>query len=339
MSLVINQQPDAMSLSSMVKDFILTATENVNFEFKFGLITILSETYSPDADGKIYIRDLGIVCRDFLPGDVLFVDSVPIISGIQSRTFGLFQAIFNGVTVVEFNVSRCDAYSKSLNYPVLRSGKNTRLTSMLSKEYLTGFLNEDLMMWKLSVVNNVLTATNEVVYLAHTTGAIRTVNVSFDLVANNGWNMNDYVGYRLRTSAFTIDYMLDYTYLYGIKFLDCFLYKNAFGVNETFSVLMPDTKRKVAVTSETALINREKHKYNTRRADTYEVNVGILRTEDEYIRMREMFSSEEIYIWVTDEWLPIVITDIKDENPELLAHVGLISFTYQFSNDKHNIRL
>jgi hypothetical protein len=195
------------------------------------------------------------------------------------------------------------------------------------------------MIEKLSIVGNVLTATNPQVFLAQTTGAIRTVNVSFDVVANNGWNMNDYVGYRLRTSEFTVDYMMDYTWMYNIKYLDCFLYKNVFGVNETFSVLMPDTKQKIAITGETALINREKHKYNTRRADTHEVNVGILRTEDEYIRMREMFSSEEVYIWVTNEWLPIVITDIKDENPELLAHVGPISFTYQFSNDKHNLRL
>ncbi|MDD2799349.1 MAG: hypothetical protein PHV20_12220 [Bacteroidales bacterium] len=329
MSFVIEQQPDATSYSSMVKDFILSTNANVTFELKLDGTVLVSEIYTPDAEGKIHIRNIGDICRDYLPGDVMIGD------GVQHNIYKSFDAVFNSGAPISFVVQRCDAYIKAPRI-VLSSGKNSRITYEEGIEVITTYMNQPLKVAALKLIGNVITPLETTILFTPSGGAIYSVNISFwkinDLL---NWNINDWIGYRIFNTEFVIDYMIDFA---DYPLENHFLYKNVFGVPETIT-LIPDIKQKVAVTSESGVFNNIKRRFNIKHTDPIEVNIGALRTEDEYIRLREMFGSEETFLWVDDEWLPIVISDIKDENSPLLGMISPISFTYQFANYKHAIRL
>jgi hypothetical protein len=56
----ILQQPDSFGFSSALKDIILQSGENINVSFRIReQEPFLTETYTPDADNKIHIRELG----------------------------------------------------------------------------------------------------------------------------------------------------------------------------------------------------------------------------------------------------------------------------------------
>ena len=83
--MTIIQRPDNYSLSSTIKDFILTSDVSVTFKVMLGAEQILEEVYTPTAAGIIRIRDLGKLFEAYLTGD--------FIQGEQTglcKTFDLF---------------------------------------------------------------------------------------------------------------------------------------------------------------------------------------------------------------------------------------------------------
>ena len=335
MSLTIVQMPISPSYSSMVRDIIVSSTGDITFELKLGSVSILSEIYTPDAQGMVFIRNIGKVCRNYLQGKVLQAN------GLQNDIVKTFTAIINGGIPFNFEVQRCDAYIKTTR-DIFTSGSLQRFTHKGGIEFLTMYMTSEYVfnVELLKIENNELVSRDSTMFLTPQTSGFQTITTSFWSIQSkySSWDYTNTVGYRITCGNWlSVDYMLDYTDYISINY---FLYKNVFGVSETLTVV-PEIKHKQAVTNEFGWIHDENRKFNVRRNDTIEVNVGALRNQDEYIRLREMFGSDEVYVFdiSNNEWLPIVITDIKDENPETLSLVSPIAFSYQFAKEKHNVRL
>ncbi len=69
--MTILQKPDEFSLASGMKDIIISSQGSVTFTFAISSGTAFTEKYYPDADKKIYIRELGKLCQSYIPMDTL----------------------------------------------------------------------------------------------------------------------------------------------------------------------------------------------------------------------------------------------------------------------------
>ncbi|MDR1436706.1 MAG: hypothetical protein LBI65_01170, partial [Candidatus Symbiothrix sp.] len=64
--MTILQQPDSYSLTSMIKELIISAENDILFEILSPEESLLIETYTPDAENRIHIRDLGVFFEKYL---------------------------------------------------------------------------------------------------------------------------------------------------------------------------------------------------------------------------------------------------------------------------------
>jgi len=64
--MTVLQQPDAFSFSAGMKDIIISSQDTVIFILNIPSGIVLQETYTADAEGKIYIRDLGKLCQSYI---------------------------------------------------------------------------------------------------------------------------------------------------------------------------------------------------------------------------------------------------------------------------------
>ena len=71
--MVVLQYPDVISFTSNIKDIIIQSNENITAKYRQVLsgIEFLTETFSPDSEGKIYIRGLGALFLSYLSPSLL----------------------------------------------------------------------------------------------------------------------------------------------------------------------------------------------------------------------------------------------------------------------------
>lgn len=98
--MIILQQPDALSLSGNIKDFIISSSEIVRFRLFKGESVLLDNQYSPDAEGKI-----NIAIKDVVHSNLSFTMSSSD-SYLQENLVGDFTAMV-GETSVVFRAVKC----------------------------------------------------------------------------------------------------------------------------------------------------------------------------------------------------------------------------------------
>jgi hypothetical protein len=329
----LQQQPDPVSLSSTIKDIIIsTSSETLSFTLSYKGIEIASEIYTKDAEGKIYVRDLGEICRDYLTGDILFLP------GEQSNVMGDFTASINGELDIVFTVIRCDAWKFYANDVLFKTGSSFRVTRPYSSEFITAKMSGDIIIKLYTFNGTTLDKIHEEVLFTPPSPGIYTIEASLNYlksVINMYWYDTRVDSFTVSGSGFFVSYDVDNSNQVTPK---CFLFKNTFGVNETLTTTGP-TKRKEIVNATTGYILGLKKRFRQKRGDTYELTFGVPNDQEEYLRLRELFTSDEIYLKIEEEWVSIIITEIKDENDERLSQFTPITFTYEMSNHKHNFRL
>lgn len=331
---MLESQPESYSLSSAVKDFVITPEkESIVFTLSYLGNIILSEAYTRDANNKIFIRNIGDVCRDYLVGGIVFTDT------IRNDVEGVFSASIDGFEEIPFTVLRCDAICDSLPVKLLATSTNDRVTNINSVEYITfkmsagGVLKLYLLRFQDGVVVSELVDS----LITAAVDSIITKEVSPSAIDYNSISdgKNDAIGYKIDDGTTSISFFIDAKDYQSFK---CFLFKNCFGLNETISVTGP-SKRKAAIDSTTGYFNGLAKRVFTKRDDQIEVDFGVPESLEEYLRLRDFFASTETYLRVGSQWVEIIITDIKDENDERLSQFTPISFTYKYSNHKQNFRI
>lgn len=342
MSYVIAQQPDAYSLTSMLKDLILTTTDDTDIDVKINGTSVITEAYTPDADNKIYVRDFGKLIAGYLAG-----------SGFESSTHEGIVCTVNiagtqgGIIseIGEYYVMLCRAYTEveATNFfnsnVFLHIMKQKKWITPNSLEYLTAKFSP--IFTKLNVFityfeNDNYINSEQRVFIDYPPihNRYRTVDVSFPLVAAlfPEIDPDTIIAYRMVLPAEIAVFMVDRAqYAFTLQFR----YKNSFDVPDTI-ITRGVVTRKGNTTFESSKIGGIYKKFDVKRADTFTVQSGKIFSFNEYDRYREMFNSEDVEVLFHGKWRQIIISDESSEIVQRVSSLDQISFSFYFSDDKDN---
>ena len=334
--MTIIQRPDSYSLSSTIKDFILTSDASVTFKVMLGAETILEESYAPTAAGVIRIRDLGKLFEAYLTGD--------FIQGEQTGLCKTFDFFFNAVASGSVTVLPCKAYTSTepnafWGNKLLTLQFSRKRTIALAKEFQTAYLTpESPLKAKIHyLIDGVLTESNFMDLLSVTDAGFYTADASFSKVALlfESVPMDAIVAYVVGIPGAYVEYLVDReTYLS----INNFIFLNSFLVPESV-ICRGVVTRKGVVSFDTAKVHRIERKYNVQRSDTFEVSVGKIFNQDEYRLVREMLTSELVKVFFAGEYRAVIISE---EDMTLIERPGSFSsakFSFRFADPILNVML
>lgn len=336
MSWVITQQPDAVSLSSILQDLILTTEEPTDIDIKINGVSIITETYTPDSDDKIYIRDIGKLVMNYLAG-----------SGFDSETQSgivctlTIDGAQDGITseIGEYLVMLCNAmtdvgaayfFDGKVFLHILTQKKHTIPTA---NEYLTVSLSESQKV-KCFVTTSNFENSAKVDFYTAPEEQIKTLDVSFNTVKAffPAIDPNTIIAYRIELEREIAVYMVDrsaYLCTYQFRFL------NYFGVPETI-ITRGNITRKSNSTFEKARIGGIDNKFNTERSDVFSVDAGKLFTNTDVERFREFFDSENVEIYFAGKWIKVIVEEGNNEQSLRLGNAPEVKFTFAFADIRYN---
>lgn len=334
--MTIIQRPDNYSLSSTIKDFILTSDVSVTFKVMLGAEQILEEVYTPTAAGIIRIRDLGKLFEAYLTGD--------FIQGEQTGLCKTFDLFFDSVASGSVTVITCKAYTAAepnefWGEKLLTLQYSRKRTIALAKEFQTAYLTPGTPL-KAKVhylVDGVLTESDFVNVLTVAAPGFYTVDTSFRKIALlfESISMYNIVAYVAGLPGAYVEYLVDFQPYLSVN---NFVFLNSFLVPESI-ICRGIITRKGVVSFDTAKIHRQEKKYNVKRSDLFEVSVGKVFNQDEYRLIRELLSSEMVKIFFAGEYRTIIITE---EDMTLIERPGSFSsvkFSFRFADPVLNVML
>ncbi|MEA4976007.1 MAG: hypothetical protein VB046_09755 [Paludibacter sp.] len=346
MSYSITQAPGVYNLTSSLRDIVITSDEDLTIKIYFayfyqtetpGDLLIIEEVYTPDNDGKIYIRDVGKLIRNYLYG-----------SGFTAETHNLIFAQFkleiNGTDTDLYNILCCDAISRiepvnfTLGNVFLHNMKPVKWIIPTSKEYKTVFLSatnsRKVEVFLTTFDGQNYTNTDKVTLTTSATDVIKTIDVSFDVIRAifPAVDPDSIVAYRLVLPEEIAVYMIDREhYILPLQFR----FLNVFNVPETI-VTRGDVVRKGISTFEKSRISHVDRKFNVERSDEFAVNSGKIFSPHDYDRYAELFNSEDVEILFSGEWKKVIVTE-DDSSVSLRAgSLNQKSFTFTFADPNDN---
>lgn len=337
MSYTVIQEPDTYNLSSTLKDIILTTTDDVNIKLKIGSDVILEENYTPDADDKVYVRDLGRLLKNYLSGSGFS-------SATQSGIVVTFKLLVDDVDNGDYQVLYCDAISRIdpsnffLGNVFLHNMKPVKWILPESTEYLSVFLtatNSRTVKVFLTVFDGEnYSSTDRVTLASSLTDAIATIDVSFAVIKAlfPAVDENTIVAYRIEVPEEIAVYMIDRDkYVLPLQFR----FLNLFNVPDTL-VTRGDVFRKGITTFDKARIGYVDRKYNVERIDEFSVNTGKIFSPHDYDRFAELFNSEDVEMFFAGEWKKVIITEDDSSVSLRPGSLNQKSFTFSFADARDN---
>jgi hypothetical protein len=311
----ILQQPDSLCFSSALKDIIVQVDENIDVSFCIqGQEPFLTETYSPDAEGKICIRELG---RLFAP----YISKVNLRETfiIQIASYTITTTVLYGLC--EINAGAADFLASSF----LTLLPFEKITLPEQKEYLSLVVTE---------------ATEATIYARRRSGETESKTLNINM-------LNQAVTLDVSPSIFadpeTIIYYTvtagDRAFTYYLRRPSAqnppqFLFLNSFGVKETFipsGLLLRENKYE----NKTGIFNGRFLKYNIDLVKEYSADTGILN-ESTADWVEEIFSSRDVYILSPDgEKKEITITEATVKRSSARDALPAYEFKYRPSKANH----
>jgi hypothetical protein len=338
MSYVVTQQPDAYSLTSTIKDIILTTTDVTDIDLKINGTSVLAESYTPDADNKIYIRELGKLIAGYLAGSGFD-------NGIQTGIVATatIYASQEGISseLGEYNVMLCNAYttldaSNYFNGNVFLHAHHPRKQVLpTTVDYITAsFTTTNARKIKCFVTTSDFVNSAKVDYYTSVTDTILTVQNSLDLVAAKfpAIDKNSIIAYRLELPNEIAVFMIDRAnYLTPLQFR----FTNYFGVPSTV-ITRGNVVRKGSNTFEMARIGGVDIKFNSERSDVFTVDAGKLFNATDADRFREMFDSENVEVYFNGQWIKVIVSDESSEQSLRTGNSSGIQFSFGFADVRYN---
>jgi hypothetical protein len=317
----ILQQPDAFCFLSALKDIIIQSNVNVSASFATGEYIFLQESYTPDNENRIYIREL----------DRLFL---PYISQTILRTdFTVTLSIENGTAVnINTTVQYCTA---EINVPAgdflqnhfLTLLRNQKITYCEQKEYLSLFLTENTTVK--AIARSRSGAQEEKSFPLTELQKVLTIDVSPALLFSQPEQILYYVvlaGNRDFTYYVKHHMPLEYSQ---------FLFLNSFGVKETF-IPSAITQRENKYENQFGAFAGKYRKYDVELIKEYTANTGILNGNmADWIE--DMFTSRNVFLLspggIEKE---IVIEEAKVKRNSAQDEMPAFEFKYRLSKYDRN---
>lgn len=340
MSYTILQSPDRYSLTSTIKDYLISSDEVLNVRMQIADKLIINENYTPDSDHMIQIMAIGQLIDNYLIGN-LDIDTTSL---VQDTIFCELSVFINGLEVDLISLLKCRSYtdidatnfiSGNLFLNVLQMKK---ITTPDAREYVSYYSEEADN--PLSVCITTLEAGNYVdsTFVAFDSNGIAgefvTMDVSFAQVASmfTSIDQDTIIAYRIKRNDQFLIYAVDRTY-YQKKLH--FLYKNAFDVPETI-ITRGEVYLKGVPKFQTSKVNGVTIKYGINRADTFDVSSGKIFSAGDYDRFRELIDSNEVRLLWNGKYRQIVITEESSNVNQNIGKLQSISFTFMFADARLN---
>ena len=318
--MTIIQQPEAFSFSSALKDIIIESDVNVTLVFSNGSSNFLQETYTPDNENRIYVRDLSRLLVPYISKTELrqrFLISVTPVTGTGSLIDITVQ-----YGLVEINVSA----SEFLNSHFLTILQGEKLTFPHQKEYLSMVVTEPT---QATITAQYLSQTRQTKTLqVATLNQVVTVDVSPSLFPDPETIFFIVVSAGNRSFVY---------YIRQLQFIDPvqFIFLNSFGVKETFipaSLTLCENKYQNLF----GFFHGLYRKYNIELIKEYTTNTGAL-TQGMAPWLEELFLSKDVFRFspigieqeITIEEATVKRSSARDELPAF-------EFKYRLSKRNHH---
>ncbi|MDR2086832.1 MAG: hypothetical protein LBP72_06615 [Dysgonamonadaceae bacterium] len=312
--MVILQQPESFCFSSALKDVIIQSDGNINVSFSIqGQQPFLLETYSPDSEGRIYIRELGKLFIPYISKISLRETFVIGITG--SGTGSITTTVLYGLTAI----SETAANFLSGSFLTLLNGE--KITFPQQKEYLSLVVSE---------------ATTATVRASRQSGETESKTITIN-------DLNQTVTIDVSPAVFdnpeTIAY---YTVSAGVRAFTYylrrpsapaphFLFLNSFGVKETF-IPYGLSLRENKYENQFGFFNGLYRKYAVDLVKEYKVNTGILR-EETADWIEELFATRDVFLLTSaEEKQEITIMEATVKRSSARDALPAYEFKYRLSD-------
>lgn len=331
--MTVIQQPDTYSLTSSVKDLIISSETSIIFEVKKGGVSILRETYDPDTNDRIYIRDLGKLFECYLSGSMS--------TGAQA-VYGEFVLYVDSTSIGSFTALLCKAFTSLPATSFFPDGwplhlqYGSKVTTPTTKEYLTFYLeNGGTIKVKVKYYsgNQILETATEILFTS-TTIAFQTIEITLQAVVALFPSIEPHsiISYMVGVADIYSQFLVDWTSYPDTK---TFRYLNVFGCPATL-VTRGQVVRKRALNFESTRIAGIEKRYAIKRDDSFEVVIGrkYSRTDDALIA--EMTASDCIEVFFKGAFREIVIISEDSEEIQTKGMLGSSKFAFRFSDERFN---
>lgn len=324
-------------LTSTTPDFVFGTDDPITFEIKQGAEVLLSETYDPDAEGIVFVRDLGSVFESYLSGSMS--------PGAQESLSGTFDLYVDGVLIESTTALLCRAFTAQaasvffLDQKPLHLQFGQKVTLPLATEYLTFYLTA-LDQVRVSVKylqNGAIMESNLVtLYEAGSTGfwtmgiTLRTVG---DLFADI--DTKTILSYKVGAGEIFTQFNVDWNFYTDTK---VFRYLNSFGVPASFCT-RGEIARKRSHTFQSSRVFGIEKKFAVERTDTFKVDVGRKFSRVDDLLIAEMTQADLVQVYFRGSWFEIVITEEDSSEAQRPGAMSESGFTFRFADRKHNAML
>lgn len=331
------QRPRAREFCATMQDYIVETSIPLEFSIQLNGAVILEEMYYPDNDYKIYIRDIGGLCRFFLNGENA-QDNGHV---IQSKFSGTFVFFFNGIEDSQSFVMFSGVHTKkSASSPGCLSEVSDKVTRYGAKEYVSGYLIQDaenLKSYGCKIIGYWEDGTEQELFLEalKTTGGISvpaTFDVSPDFVASR-FSKEGLLRYSVVMDGASMQFLIDKT---GYADMWCFRFKNVYDMPETLTIT-GELKLAGGNESDAAVMYGVQRKFGVKVTDEYTANSGIIMLQSDYKLWHNLLNAQEVEILADGEWLPIVITKQKFERSFRRSVLKAVEFNFTMADPKQLI--
>lgn len=337
----IIQQPDSLSLSLNLKDFIIYSDSQISFVLHYGTEEIISQGYKPSTNGFITIR-----LRDIIHERLFFQFKDTGLIYEQSQLVGDFTAVINESMEVTFRVIRAgvdlftDNATNFLMLNFLTWQPSSKAVTYYSPEFLTYYAPVTCKAkLKAYFSDNATPESKEIDLADFVKGKAYTIPLQYAVVAGllehrlpsyyDVWIEN--------TSGHQLTYVQRYyaTDMFSEQ-EDWVLFENSLGGLDTFRAY-GSTNFNGEYTHNIAEIEDTSIEYRIDVKHKYKKNTGYLNKEERRWLL-DFFPSKSKYIYVGAFIRPIVVSESNVEfvDKELPSNY---TFTYQYADARPLLNL
>lgn len=326
MVVLINDVADYMFSSALDKIIFSSDQSSASFHLTMGDKVILSESYVPDANGRIIIRDLQDLLEPYLSANLIesFAYKITDVAGAAvEKTF-----------VVQFCAAEATMDAKVfMKSYFLSTLLGTKVTSSGRKEFLhiVAFENTPIVVTCMYLTNaGGYVEKQKTLEPVTTVNQVCTIDVSPDTFQDAAGTLFQYgvkAGERLQVFLLDLDCP---------DAAPCLLFTNSFGCQETIyctgsHALEPEFNRSSSV------IDGKLRNYRIEENRIFKANTGVMNV-DMSIWADDLFRSKEIYLLDGDRpGKEVTITESESKRSNDFDALPVFTFEYRYAQRNQNI--
>lgn len=322
--MTVIQRPDTIFFAAECKDYIISSDSSITFsitQVSTGK-QILKETYSPDTDGMIYIRELSTILQMCLYG----VMECP---KVQDHAVDAFQFAINDVIDRTSTVVMSNNRVPDIPATVSVLSRKQRDTAILGIAKYKNFIGN----FKCTAYSLTGTALGTISdFITLNAGTIKTVNCDPVLLFPDIYENIDYIQFEEIGGTFTSLIKIDRN---EVGNYDTFRYLNVFDLPET-RIAKGGMSVKPSSSDTVSRYHGIDIRFEVEQTDEYTANSGALLMREEYAHWRDLLMSRKVDIFYNGEWKPILIKKTNYTHTIDKGEYSAIEFTFTMADPKDN---